>query len=52
MMQSKPVVLAFGKPANTVAVSGGPTDVASVTARAAFVTKGARVYRSPESAAA
>ena len=52
MTQSKPVSLAFGKMANTVAVPEDPTDVTSVTARVGFVTKGARVCRSPEGAAA
>ena len=49
--QSKPVVLAFGKLADIVAMPADPTDDVSVTARADFVTKGARVYRGPESAA-
>ena len=52
MTQSEPVVLAFGELADTVAVSGDPTDVTSVAARADFVTKGARVCRSPEGAVA
>jgi imidazolonepropionase-like amidohydrolase len=52
MTQSKPVVLAFGKLADIVAMSGDPTEDISVTARVDFVMKGGRVYRGPESVAA
>ena len=45
-------VLASGKLADIVAMPTDPTDDVSVTARTDFVMKGARVYRSPESAAA
>jgi imidazolonepropionase-like amidohydrolase len=45
-------VLASRKLADIVAMPADPTDDVSVTARADFVRKGARVYRGPESAAA
>ena len=45
-------VLASGKLADIVAMPADPTDDVSVTARADFVTKGARVYRGLKSAAA
>ena len=45
-------VLASGKLADIVAMPADPTDRVCVAARADFVTRGARVYRSPESAAA